>query len=276
MTMIPLQRRYWNGLSDEYQRITRIATDDFHYGPQIPGERDLRLLPPLRAGMRALELGCGAAQNSVFLARQGLDCTAVDISAAQLRHAEALARREGVAIRLVEAPLESFETHVDGPYDFIHSSHALEFVDDPAAIVRRVFERLVAGGCFALSTVHPLYNGDWIVSDDEESGDGFAVEDENGAPERGLFLTNYFCPPDDVRRDERGRTIVVSRAYPVSAWFDWLREAGFDVLRLAEPPAVPRGQTPPYTSDAWAECDGELEAIPGTLVLVARKPGRLP
>ena len=31
------QRAYWDGLSDEYARITRIRTDDFHYGPQIPG-----------------------------------------------------------------------------------------------------------------------------------------------------------------------------------------------------------------------------------------------
>jgi SAM-dependent methyltransferase len=269
MTMIPLQRRYWNGLSDEYQRITRITLDDFHYGPQIPGESRLRLLPPLRPGMRALELGCGAAQNSVWLARQGLDCTAVDISAEQLRHAEALARREGVAIKFVESPLETFESRVEGPFDLVHSSHALEFVDDPAAVLRCAFDLLVPGGVFVLSTVHPLYNGDWIGSVDD---DGLVVENEDGAEERGLFLTNYFQPPDDVRHDERGRVVVVSLAYPVSAWFDWLREAGFEVVRLAEPPAVPRGETPPYTSDAWAEPDGELEAIPGTLILVGRRP----
>lgn len=267
-SMISLQRSYWNGLSDEYQRITRISTDDFHYGPQLPGERDLRLLPPLRPGMRALELGCGGAQNSVFLARQGLDCAAIDLSAEQLRHARAIARKNGVSIRFVESSLEHFQEKVAGPFEFVHSSHALEFVDDPASVLRAACAVLAPGGWFVLSTVHPLYNGDWIVPDD---GD-FAVEDEDGAEERGLFLTNYFSPPDDVRRDDKGRTVVVSRAYPVCAWFDWLREAGFDVLRLAEPPAVPPGVTPPYTSDAWAERDGELDSIPGTLVFVARKP----
>jgi SAM-dependent methyltransferase len=266
--MIDQQRSYWNGLSDEYQRITRIATDDFHYGPQIPGERAMRLLPPLRPGLRALELGCGGAQNSVFLARQGLDCTAVDLSAAQLRHARDLARDHGVPIRFVEAPLERFREAVEDPFDLVHSSHALEFVDDPAAVLRAAYAVLAPGGWLVLSTVHPLYNGDWIVP---EEGD-FAVEDERGEEGRGLFLTNYFSPPDDVRYDAEGRPVVVSRAYPVSAWFDWLREAGFDVLRLAEPPAVPPGITPPYTSDAWAERDGELDAIPGTLIFVARKP----
>lgn len=271
-SMIPLQRSYWDGLSDEYQRITRIVLDDFHYGPQIPGESRLGLLPPLHPGMHALELGCGAAQNSVYLARQGLDCTAMDISKEQLRHAEDIAQRAGVHLRLVESPLETFREKTEGLYDFVHSSHALEFVDNPAAVLRDVFAVLAPGGCFVLSTVHPLYNGDWIVPEEEGTDSDFAVENENGEEEKGLFLTNYFSPPDDIRYDDEGRAVVVSRAYPVSAWFDWLRKAGFEVLQLAEPPAVPRGETPPYTSDAWSEPDGELEAIPGTLIFVARRP----
>ena len=275
-TLQPLQRAYWNGLSNEYQRITRIDSSDFHYGPQIPGEGRLRLLPPLRPGQRALELGCGAAQNSLWLARQGLDCAALDISAEQLRHARALADAAGLPLRLIESPIEDFPRHAPGPFDLIHSSHALEFVDDPAAVARQVFDALAPGGHFVLSTVHPLFNGDWIGGE-EDDGDpdaGFAVADENGREVRGLFLTNYFSPPDDVRRDDAGRPIVVSRAYPVSAWFDWLREAGFVVERLCEPPALPADVTPPYTSDAWAEADGELDAIPGTLILVASRPLR--
>ena len=269
-----LQRTYWNGLSDEYQRITRIATDDFHYGPQIPGESRLHLLPELRPGMRALELGCGAAQNSLWLARQGLDCAALDISSEQLRHARDLAAKAGLSLRLVEGPLEEFPRLVPGTFDFIHSSHAMEFAVDPGAVVRLVFDALVPGGRFVMSTVHPLYNGDWIGAD-EDDGDpdaGFAVADENGHEVRGLFLTNYFSPPDDIRRDDEGRPVVVSRAYPVSRWFDWFREAGFTVERIAEPPALPATRTPPYTSDAWAEADGELEAIPGTLIFVVAKP----
>lgn len=273
-TLQHLQRTYWNGLSAEYQRITRINAGDFHYGPQIPGESRLRLLPPLRPGMRALELGCGAAQNSLWLARQGLDCTALDISAEQLRHARALADAAGVSLHLIESPIEDFPRHAPGTFDLVHSSHALEFVDDPAAIARLVFDALVPGGSFVLSTVHPLYNGDWIGGEeaDDDPCAGFAVADEDDREVRGLFLTNYFSPPDDVRRDDAGRTVVVSRAYPVSAWFDWLRKAGFAVERLCEPPALPPSETPPYTSDAWAERDGELDAIPGTLILVASKP----
>ena len=92
------QRGYWDSLADEYARITRIRTDDFHYGPQIPGERELRLLSPLGPESSALELGCGGGQNSVWLAKKGVRCEALDVSEGQLAHARALAAREGVRI----------------------------------------------------------------------------------------------------------------------------------------------------------------------------------
>ena len=83
------QRRYWNAIAADYRAITRIDGSDFHYGPLLPGERKLRLLPPLTPGMTALELGCGEGQNSLYLARLGLQCTALDISEAQLSYARA-------------------------------------------------------------------------------------------------------------------------------------------------------------------------------------------
>ena len=266
--MAQMQRAYWDGLSARYQRIMEISTDDFHYGPQIPGESRLRLLPSLKRGMRALELGCGGGQNSVWLARQGLACDAFDISAEQLNHARALARREGVEISFEKGELDRWPVRFTGPYDLIHSSHALEFADNPAGVIACAARALRPGGTLVISTVHPLYNGDWV--------EGF---DENGGVEcMGLFLRNYFNPPDDIRR-KNGRVEVISRAYPVSSWFRWMRDAGLEVVAIEEPAeldeTLPDGTMakPPYTNVDWANNEGELAAIPGTLVLVARKAG---
>ncbi len=258
--MIDLQESYWNNLADRYQREMHISADDFHYGPQIPGERDLLLLPKLEPGQTALELGCGAAQNSIWLARQGVVCTAVDLSAEQLRHARALARAAHVKIRFLRTPLEHVARKIKSHFNFIHSSHAMEFVDDPAKLVLQMAERLLPGGTLMISTVHPLFNGEWVEGLDAQGNpDGM-----------GLFLRHYFAPPDDVRM--RGRRVeVVSRAYPVSSWFNWLRTAGLEVVRLEEPAAMPDGATPPYTSKAWSDHEGQLHAIPGTLIVVARR-----
>ena len=263
-SMGEMQRKYWDGLSDRYQRIMKISLEDFHYGPQIPGEKDLHLLPVLKAGMKALELGCGAGQNSIWLAKQGLECSAFDISEEQLRHARALARGNGVKIAFSRGSFEKWPSRFKGPYDFVHSSHAFEFADDPADAIRHIASVLAPRGWLMISTVHPLYNGDWVESYDEDGTvDGM-----------GLFLRNYFTPPDDIRL-KHGKVDVISRAYPVSAWFDWLRLAGFEVVRLAEPPAFPKGEgDPPYTNKDWADTEGELQAIPGTLIILARKKAK--
>jgi len=100
------QRAYWDALSGEYARITRIRTDDFHYGPQIPGERELRLLPSLGPGSSAFELGCGGGQNSVFLAKKGLDCEALDVSEEQL------AKMAGIVTMFSKIVLFSMEAKV--------------------------------------------------------------------------------------------------------------------------------------------------------------------
>ena len=256
-----LQRNYWNGLSDGYQASMRISVDDFHYGPQIPGESRLRLLPGIRPGMTALELGCGAAQNSVYLARLGVRCSAMDISSRQLQHARELASGHGVDLAFARGPIERFGEYFPGPFDLIHSSHAFEFIDDPARTVCDCAAALAPGGTLLVSTVHPLYNGSWVEN-----------LDEDGRPDgMGLFIPNYFSPPDDVRYDEAGEVVVVSRAYPVSAWFDWFRAAGLEVTRLCEPPSLPPSVVPPYTNEDWADNEGELDAIPGTLVIAGVK-----
>ncbi len=256
------QRAYWDAIAGEYRRITRISTDDFHYGPQIPGENALRLLPEFRKGATALELGCGEGQNSIVLAKRGLRCTALDVSAKQLAVARRLAEREGVNIAFSRGSLEDFGAAVGRrKFDFVHSSHAMEFVEDPAAVVRAMARALKPGGTLMVSTVHPLYNGEWLEGE---------FEDENGADAgpagSGLFLTDYFSPPDDVRDDASGH--AVSRAWPVSAWFDFFRTAGLTVARMAEPAAVADS---PYTSDDWADHGGQLDRIPSTIILVGMK-----
>lgn len=264
--MDSMQRSYWDGISAKYQKIMKISLEDFHYGPQIPGETHLHLLPELHEGMRALELGCGGGQNSIWLAKQGIKCDAFDISEEQLGHARSLAKKESAKICFAKGMLDKWPSKFKGPYNLIHSSHAMEFANDPAKVISTAAKLLAPGGVLIISTVHPLYNGDWVESFDEDGNvDGM-----------GLFLRNYFSPPDDIRT-KRGKIEVVSRAYPVSAWFKWMRQAGLDVTAIEEPPELheQNGQgseeIPPYTNKDWADNEGELSAIPGTLIVKAVK-----
>lgn len=252
------QARYWNDISEMYREITRIDDSDFHYGPLLAGERELALLPPLKAGMTALELGCGEGQNSRWLARQGIRCVAVDVSEGQLAYARKDASAEGLEIDFHCASIESFDPG-EATFDLITSSHAFEFVAEPFEQVKRIAKWLKPGGTLMISTVHPVYNGEWVSADEED-----------GTETWGRLLINYFQPVDDVREQLSGEgDSVISRAYPVSAWFNAFRAAGLQVERLEEPPA---SATPAYASDDWLEAMDECSAIPTTLIIVGRKP----
>ena len=259
-SLISLQRRYWNKLAPRYQRQMVISSEDFHYGPQLPGESQLKLLPPLGKHWNALELGCGGAQNSIWLAKQGVSCTAVDISEKQLHIARDLAAKENVAVNFKCFALEELGGRIRDSFHLIHSSHALEFVDSPAEVIKNAAELLHPGGWLVLSTVHPLYNGEWVES----------LEEDGVSTRMGMFLSSYFNPPDDIRK--RGEDIeAVSRAYSISDWCDWLCSARLAIMRLAEPAAVAEGAFAPYTSRAWAQHGGQLHAFPATLIITAQK-----
>ncbi len=252
------QKRYWNTISPEYRRVTRIRGNDFHYGPRLAGESKLNLLPELSAGMTALELGCGAAQNSIWLAQKGLCCTAVDISDAQLSCAATDIKAANVTVELHSAALEQFETNQQ--FDLIHSSHAMEFVLNPEAIITKMASWLKPGGTLMISTVHPVYNGEWFYAEDPD-------DEDKGA--WGRFIPSYFSPVDDVREQPSGiGEPIISRAWPISTWFNWLKKHGLRLTQLAEPPADPDCA---YTSDAWEDDDGEALAIPTTVIFVAQK-----
>ena len=252
------QRTYWDQIADDYQRLTAIATDDFHFGPLLPGDRQLGILPEIAPGTTCLELGCGAAQNSIYLAKQGAACTAIDISPKQIEHARALAEQHGVSIDLGCLPLEDTDGWPEGPFDLVHSVYALPFIAEPEAFIRRAAESIAPGGTLVLATQHPVFAAEWLELEDEEMG---------------LFLPSYFEPPDDLRETEAGE-IIGSSAYPISTVSEWIHEAGLRNLRLWEPQPLPLEplDTAPYHSPAWKELHPKLAAAPVSIIYRAEMP----
>ena len=71
-------RVYWDSWSDEYQQRHAPTLRGAAWGVwQIP-ESELRVLGDV-AGADVLEYGCGAAQWSIALARQGARITGLDV-----------------------------------------------------------------------------------------------------------------------------------------------------------------------------------------------------
>jgi 2-polyprenyl-3-methyl-5-hydroxy-6-metoxy-1,4-benzoquinol methylase len=67
---------------------------------------------------RAIDLGCGAGANAIYLAQRGFEMTGVDFAKAALERARARARDAGVRIDFILDDLTNLR-HVSGTFDFL-------------------------------------------------------------------------------------------------------------------------------------------------------------
>ena len=102
-------------------------------------------------GGSAIELGCGASATSVWLAANGFDVTAVDISELALSRARRIYPASRVEWQLADILDEAFALQHAGKYDLVFDMqcfHCLREVDENAAAA--VIEKLLIPGGIAV------------------------------------------------------------------------------------------------------------------------------
>lgn len=67
---------------------------------------------------RAIDLGCGAGANAIYLAQKGFDMTGVDYAEAAVEKAWARAKEAGVQVNFIVDDLTNLR-HVSGMFDFL-------------------------------------------------------------------------------------------------------------------------------------------------------------
>ena len=108
---------------------------------------------------RALDIGCGAGTDSVYLAQRGWDVTALDFIPKALEFTQARAREAGVDVRPVEADITAWRA--EQPFDLV-LDHGLLHNLDPvrhAAYRQTVLNALAEDGDFILLHWHPRFPG---------------------------------------------------------------------------------------------------------------------
>ncbi|WCO68106.1 methyltransferase domain-containing protein [Iamia majanohamensis] len=102
----------------------------------------------------AVDLGCGEGADAIWLARQGWDVTAVDISATALARVEEHAAEAGVADRVRTARHELGRSFPEGTWDLVSAQFLQSQVElDRVAVLRRGAEAVAPGGVL-LSVSH--------------------------------------------------------------------------------------------------------------------------
>jgi SAM-dependent methyltransferase len=110
----------WEADSVAYQQRNASQLnrwDRLGWGTWDIPEDEIRALGDV-AGIRALELGCGAGQSGIKVAMRGANVTGIDFSANQLRQGVANMAETGVRFPLVRASAEELP-FADASFDLV-------------------------------------------------------------------------------------------------------------------------------------------------------------
>jgi SAM-dependent methyltransferase len=245
-------RAWWDGYAADYQveHGAFLGDADFVWGPEGLRERDARLLGEV-ADRDVLEVGCGAAQCSRWLFRQGARPVAFDLSRGQLSEAVRLNDATGIWVPLVQADAGRLPFR-DGSFDLACSAYgAVPFVADSAAVMSEVARVLRPGGRWVFSTTHPFR---WCFRDDPGPA-GLVVE------------SSYFDRRAYVEQDGRGRATYVEHHRTIGDRVREIVAAGLVVDDIVEPD-WPDGHEQAW--EQWSPLRGRL--MPGTAIFVTSRP----
>jgi len=239
-------RSWWDADADDYQAEHGefLGLDDFVWCPERVREAEAGLLGEV-AGRRVLEVGCGSASCSRWLARQGAEPVALDISGGMLRHAAEGNAHTGVEVPLVQASADALPFAADS-FDLACSAFGgVPFVADAGAVFREVARVLRPGGRWVFSVTHPMR---WMFPDDPGPG--------------GLTVTQpYFDRTPYVEVDGLGRATYVEHHRTTGDYVREIAGAGLRLVDLVEP-EWPAGAT--HTWGQWSPLRGRL--FPGTAI----------
>lgn len=227
-------RAVWTIVNDRFtdqQAAAAWAADDITWGLFAVPERDLGVLGDV-AGLDVVELGCGTAYFSAWLARRGARPIGVDLSPAQLASARRCQEQSGVQFPLVEADATDVPVP-SGSCDLVVSEYGASVWCDPAAWLPEAARLLRPGGRLVFLTNSVLAS---LTVPDE----GGYAGDRLLRPQRDLYRVQW---PDAGVEYHPGH----------GDWIRLLRAAGFRVDALHELYAPAGAATPDYYEIATAD-----------------------
>jgi SAM-dependent methyltransferase len=229
-------RTFWTAEAAAYLEPGRRSWADPEPSWGIWGipEAEVHLLPDV-TGLDTIELGCGSAYVSAWLARRGARPVGVDITPAQLATARALQAEHGLTFPLIEASAEAVPLP-DASFDLAISEYGAAIWCDPYRWIPEAARLLRPGGRLIFlgnSTLSMLCSSDDV---DEP------VHEELVRPHFG-GLGRIAWPDGSSVEFHLGHGDMIRL----------LRASGFEIEDLVELQA-PEGATTryPYVTPEWA------------------------
>ena len=230
-------REEWDRWAADYVAPGREqwAAAEPSWGEWNMPEADMRMLPDNLDGTDAIELGCGTAYVSAWLARRGARPVGIDNSPAQLETARGLQREHGLDFELILGDAEHVP-YPDASFDFAISEYGASIWCDPYAWIPEAARLLRRGGRLHFLVNAPLHM--------------LCVPDAENAPTADRLLRPYL----GMHRFEWSDDASVEFHLPHGKLIALLRASGFEIEELIEI-RPPDGSTTrsPYATLEWAQ-----------------------
>jgi SAM-dependent methyltransferase len=228
-------RQYWDAYAPKWVASgeRNWASPDANWGIWGTPESELHMLDDV-AGLDAIELGCGTAYVSAWLARRGARPVGIDNSPKQLETAGRLQREHGLEFPLLLGNAESVP-RPDSSFDLAISEYGVCIWADPYRWIPEASRLLRPGGRLVF-----LGNAFLFM---------LCTPDEDETPPTDRLLRDQFgslrfeWPDDDS----------VEFHLPHGEMIRLLRSSGFEIEELTEIQAPPNAVTRfPYVTAEWS------------------------
>jgi SAM-dependent methyltransferase len=245
-------RAYWDKLAKDYAEAGRRnwKQNEPTWGIWGIPESEARILPNVK-GLDVIELGCGTAYVSAWLARCGARVTGIDNSAEQLKTARSLQEEYSLHFPLIHGNAESVPLS-DSSFDLAISEYGACIWCDPYAWIPEA-SRLLRSGVRLIF----LGNGSILM---------LCMNDDENVPASSKLLRDYF----GMHRFEfpdGGGSVEFHLGY--GDWIRLLRANNFEIENLIELRPPEGGKTAyPFVDLQWAR------RWPSEEVWIATKAGR--
>lgn len=230
-------RAVWDQWASEYAGPGEAAwaSETPTWGIWDAPESDLKLLPDDLAGKDAIELGCGTAYVSSWMARRGARVVGIDNSTAQLATARRLQLEHGIDFPLLHGNAETVP-YPDASFDFAISEYGACLWADPQRWVPEAARLLRPEGRLVFLT------NSFLMALCTPEEDGVAATNELLRPAFGLYRIEW--------PGESGVEFHLSHG----DWIRLLRRSGFEIEDLIEvrPPATASRTRYPFVTLEWA------------------------
>jgi SAM-dependent methyltransferase len=212
---VDVNREHWTRSNAEFTNADaeeKWAREEIVWGSFEWPESDIGILGDV-AGLDIVELGCGTAYFSAWLARRGARPVGVDVTPVQLETARRMQERHGLSFPLVEASAEDVPLP-DASFDLALSEFGASIWCDPERWIPEAARLLRPGGRLVFmrgSTLQELCFGNEVVTERLEHD-----------------------WRDLGRMDFRAEGGGIEFHAPVGVMLAHLRHAGFELLELRE------------------------------------------